>query len=150
MRYRHQPRSGATVVESAVVYPIVFLFVLGFIIGAVGIFRYQEVASLAREGARYAAVHGTEYAKNAGVTAPTPEEIYNASIASRAVALDKNYITYAITYTQSNSQYSAEVVNGEWAYKQNVVTVQVNYQWVPEAFLGGITLSSTCSMPMNY
>jgi len=28
-------------------------------IGGMGIFRYQELATLAREGARYAVVHGT-------------------------------------------------------------------------------------------
>ena len=30
------------------------------------------------------------------------------------------------------------------------VTVTLTYRWVPEAFLGGVTLSSTSVMPMSY
>jgi hypothetical protein len=33
---------------------------------------------------------------------------------------------------------------------QNTVTVTLTYTWVPEAFLGGVTLSSTSVMPMSY
>jgi hypothetical protein len=33
---------------------------------------------------------------------------------------------------------------------QNNVTVTLTYRWVPEAYLGGITLSSTSVMPMSY
>jgi hypothetical protein len=28
--------------------------------------------------------------------------------------------------------------------------VQVTYQWLPEAYLGGLTLGSTSTMPMSY
>jgi hypothetical protein len=30
------------------------------------------------------------------------------------------------------------------------VTVTLTYNWVPEAFAGGVTLSSTSVMPMSY
>src|SRR5262245_36171193 len=62
---------GATVVECAVVYPVTFLLLLGLVIGALGIFRYQEVASLARAGARYASTHGAAYRKDSGLDAGT-------------------------------------------------------------------------------
>jgi hypothetical protein len=32
----------------------------------------------------------------------------------------------------------------------NKVRVTVSYRWLPEAYLGGITLSSTAEMPMSY
>ncbi len=57
-------RGGAVLLELAIILPIMFLLVIGMIVGAMGIFHYQEVARLAREGARYACVRGTEYAKN--------------------------------------------------------------------------------------
>src|SRR6266404_7733612 len=54
-------RPGATVVEFAVVAPVTFLLILGLIVGGLGVFRYQEVAHLAREATRYASTHGGQY-----------------------------------------------------------------------------------------
>jgi hypothetical protein len=34
--------------------------------------------------------------------------------------------------------------------QKSMVTVTVTYQWLPEAFLGGVTLSSTSSMMVSY
>ncbi len=39
-----------------------------------GIYRYQQVASLAREGARYASVHGSQYAADTGNAAATASD----------------------------------------------------------------------------
>lgn len=39
---------------------------LGIIIGCLGVFRYQEMASLAREASRYASCHGAQWRKDAG------------------------------------------------------------------------------------
>jgi len=54
-------RAGATSVEFAMVAAVVLLMLIGLIVMALGVFRYQELARLAREGARYAAVRGTSY-----------------------------------------------------------------------------------------
>lgn len=150
MRYRMAPRTGTTTVESAVIYPIVFVFTLGFIVGVMGVFRYQEVATLSREACRYAAVHGTQYAKEAGVTAPTPTDIYNNVIVPKSIALDQANLNYSITYNQTNSPYRVIIQNGEAVYVYNTVTVVVTYQWIPEGFIGGVTLSSSSSMHMSY
>jgi Flp pilus assembly protein TadG len=149
-RARGRPRRGVALVESAFVYPIVFFFVLGLVVGAMGIFRYQEVATLARETARYASVHGTLYARDAGTTPPTAADIYNAVVVNEAVGLDLSKLTYSITWNVSNAPYQSVVVNGNITPAQNTVSVTITYQWVPEAFLGGITLSSTSVMPMTY
>ena len=63
MRYRavRPPRRGAVILEAALVYPMVFLILLGLIVCGFGVFRFQEVASLSREASRYAAVHGSKY-----------------------------------------------------------------------------------------
>lgn len=150
MRLSRQRRWGATILESAVVYPLVFLFTFGFIIGVMGTFRYQEVATLSREACRYAAVHGTNYAKDAGVTAPTPAQIYNEVIVPKAIALDPSQITYSITYNTSNAPTRVVISNGEATYVYNTVTVVVTYRWVPEGFFGGLNLTSSSSMQMSY
>src|ERR1051326_2842189 len=151
MRKNPSRRKGATIVEAAIVYPVTFLCTVGFIVGTMGVFRYQEVATLSRETCRYAIVHGTKYASDAGVAAPTPTDIYNNVILPRSVALDPGQLTYSITYNSSNNPFHVKVVNGEIIPVYNTVTVVVTYQWLPEAFFGhGITLSSSSSMQMSY
>src|SRR5262245_10634178 len=142
-------RKGATVVECAVVYPVLFLFLLGLAVGGAGIFRYQEVASLAREAARYASTHGANYRSDAGLPvgdAPTwSTDIYNNSISPNTVALDPNSLSYSVAWP--------DIVNlpgkpDNWP--GSTVTVTVTYQWFPEIYLvGPITLSSTSSMPIT-
>jgi Flp pilus assembly protein TadG len=150
MRHNKQSRRGATAVECAVVYPILFLLLVGLVIGAMGIFRYQEMASIARETARYASVHGTLYAKEAGVTPPSPSDIYQAVIVPRAAALDLSRLTYSITYNTSNAPSHIDISTGDVTPHTNTVTVVISYQWIPEGFLGGITLTSTSQMTMSY
>jgi Flp pilus assembly protein TadG len=132
-----RPRTGATLVEFAVVSPVLFLLLLGLVIGGLGIFRYQEVAWLAREGARYASVRGYQYQQVTHQTAATSQDVYNNAILPNTIALDTTKLSSSVTWNPDNHQ-------GSW------VTVTVNYQWVPEAFLGGITLSSTSSMMVSY
>src|SRR5437660_7453667 len=102
MRLKSGQRTGTTAVECAIVYPAVFLFTLGLVIGAAGIFRYQELSSLARRAARYASVHGTQYAADTGNPAPTPAEIYNNVVLPNAPGLQASKLSYSITYKTSN------------------------------------------------
>lgn len=137
MLYRLPGRRGTTLVECAVIYPVTFLLLLGLIIGGLGVFRYQQTASLAREGARYASVRGAKYNQMTNKPAATPEDVYNNVIDPMAAPLDRSKITYSVTWNPDNRQGSK-------------VTVQVNYQWLPEAYLGGINLSSTSTMFVSY
>jgi hypothetical protein len=41
------------------------------------------------------------------------------------------------------------IVNNQVLPVTNTVTVTVSYNWIPEAFLGGITLTSTSTVPMT-
>jgi Flp pilus assembly protein TadG len=150
MRLRQRARAGMTTLESAVVFPVTFLLILGLIIGGLGVFRYQETASLARRAARYAAVHGQQYAKDTGNAAATPDDIYTNAIKPYAASLDLTKLTYAVSYNTDNSPGTVSVQNGNVVTTGNTVTVTVTYNWVPEAFLGGITLTSTSVMPMAY
>jgi Flp pilus assembly protein TadG len=150
VRLNHPPRRGISVVESAVVYPAVVLFVIGLLVGAAGMMRYQEVASLARRAARYAAVHGTQYAQDTGNAAATPADIFNNAVVPYAAGLSVSNLGASVTYNTSNSPYRTSIVSGDIVATGNTVSVTVTYLWIPEAFLGGITLQSTSVMPMAY
>ena len=65
---RSSHRAGTTLVELAIVYSVLFLVLFGLILGSIAIFRYHQVAQLAREGSRWASVHGAQWAfeKNNG------------------------------------------------------------------------------------
>jgi hypothetical protein len=68
-----------------------------------------------------------------------------------AVGFDTTQINYSITYNTTNWPYHTTLdANNNVVPIQNTVTVTLTYQWVPEAFLGGVTLSATSVMPMSY
>jgi hypothetical protein len=130
-------------VEFAFSASLTFLMILGLIVGGAGIFRYVEVASIAREASRQASVHGTGYAKDTGNAAWAGTDVYNNVIKPQAVAMNLGNLTYSVTWNTSNSPYHTAIVNNQVVAVSNTVTVTINYQWVPEAYLGGITLTST-------
>ena len=137
MYCRKQQRRAATVMEWAVVAPVFFLLLIGLIVGALGVFRYQQMASLAREGARFASVRGAKYAEVTGQAAATGSDVYDQVILPGATALDPAQLGYDVTWTPDNRQGSQ-------------VTVKVTYHWIPEAFLGGVDLTSTSTMTVSY
>jgi Flp pilus assembly protein TadG len=172
MRLHHarRRRSGTHVVECAVIYPVVFLLVLGIIVGGLGIFRYQQVAHLSREAARYAAVHGGMYqAENAAAiqagTLPNVTEGYLTQniVVANAAAMDTSKLSVKVSFNNPNGSYDwddttnngsrypfTENAQGTHALT-NTVSVTVSYEWVPEFFFGDpITVSSTSVMPMSY
>jgi Flp pilus assembly protein TadG len=134
---RRPLRRGASLVEFALVAPVLLLLVIGLVVAGLGVFRYQQVASLAREGARYASVRGWKYQQVTGNPAATPADVYNNAILPGSVALDPTSLGYNVTWSPDNKQGST-------------VSVQVTYQWLPEVFFGGVTLGSTSTVTMSY
>ena len=130
-------RRGLHEIECAVVIPLVILLLSGLLIGALGALRYREVASLAREGARYASAHGHDYQKITRRPAATPADVFNNAIAPQAVLVDPGQLSSSVTWSPDNEQGST-------------VTVTVTYHWVPEAYLGGLTLTSTSTATISY
>ena len=146
IRYR---RSGTTAVEFAIACPVVFSLIFASIVGALGTFRYQHIAALAREGARWASVHGGQYALDTGKTAATANDIYTNAIQPGIVGLDPSRLSYQITWNQSNMPQSATTSYS--TPKGNTVSVTLTYQWVPELILTGpIALTSTATAQMAY
>jgi hypothetical protein len=150
MRYRRTTRPAATTVEAAIVYPLVFLFLIGLLVGAQGIFVYQQTAHLARVAARYATVHGTQWAKDAGSPAATPQDIYNNAILPQVAGLDLSRLDYNVVYSTSNQPCTTgTAANGDLVTMRNTVSVTVSYRWQPLAYFTKGTLSSTSVMPMS-
>jgi Flp pilus assembly protein TadG len=150
MLYRHTRarRRGASLVEFALVGPLTLLIILGLLVAGMGIFRYQQVASLAREGARWASVHGGQYAHEHATAAATSDSVRKEAILPRAVALDHGQLTCTVTWNGGNWPNHAVSDNGR--AKSDTVSVTVTYRWLPEWRFGGITLTSTSVMPIHY
>ena len=125
-------RRGVYVLEHAIVFPVMSFFLFGGFISGLGVFRYQQVSMLAREGARWASVHGPTYQMENTKSAPTSQDVYNNAVSPRMVGLDPTQLTCALTMTS------------------NTATVTVTYGWVPEALFSPITFSSTSTMPITY
>jgi len=175
---RSSRRRGTTLVECAIIYPLVFFLLLGLIIGAMGVFRYQEVASLARTAARYASTHGAKYRKDAGLAVgsggtssttvnglmcyqadPTKAsgsdtswtgDIYDNAIRPNLVALDTQKLTCTVAWPQVKSPSGLVVQDLPDNWPGSTVTVTVSYQWFPELYLiGPFTLTSTSTMAVT-
>jgi Flp pilus assembly protein TadG len=168
----HRRRPGAHAIESSLIYWIVMLLVAGVIVLAMGVFRYQEMAHLAREAARFACVHGGQYQQEnaAAITAGTlpnvdANYITQNIVKARAVSLDPAQLTVRVQLNMSSGTYgwddtanngdrwpsSQKTINGTNYSETNTVSVTISYQWSPPWFLGGtMTLTSTSVMPMCY
>jgi Flp pilus assembly protein TadG len=133
-RRSRRRRRGATVVEMAITAPILFLLLIGMMVGSVGVFRYHQVAALAHESARWASVHGKDYASDHRTSMATSNDIYTNVIQPRMSGLDPNRLTYSLTWGENNK----------------TVSVTVTYRWIPEAFLNVGTLSNTAEMLVSY
>lgn len=159
-------RPGSSLVEFAVVASVTFVFIFGILIGGAGVFRYQEVAHLAREGARYASTHGGKYAQDGipaktGVPAVSSSSDLRTYLLTKAVMLDPSKLDVKVSWSAPSTvtppnyptyvDTNPNLVPPGQKTITNQVTVTVTYQWVPEAYLGGpITLTSTSTMLMSY
>ena len=117
-------RRGVHLVESAIVYPIVLLLLIGVLVVGLGVFRYQQMASLARDGARWASVRGGRYQTDLNPEgastlpkAATPADVRDY-IESRAVLLDLNpeALDVQVSWDQTNRQ--THVLEYSYGYPQ--------------------------------
>lgn len=147
--HKQHQRRGTSTVEFAVTCPVAFFLIFATIVGALGSFRYQQVAALAREGARWASVHGSEYALETNQAAATPEDVLNNAILPATVALDADKLSCTVSWNSSNEPLT--VYENYERPTGNTVTVRVSYVWFPEAYLvGPLTLTSTSTAQMLY
>jgi len=155
-------RSGVTLVEFGVVVSVTLFLLLALIVGGMGVFRYQEVAHLAREGARYAATHGGQYHrdgidKSSGVSQISSSSDLRTYLLTKTTLLDSSKLTVTVSWSGGSTNMPTyldtdpTLIPPGQKVIRNYVSVTVSYDWSPELFLvGPFTLKSTSVMPMAY
>jgi len=125
-------RRGVSLVESSLVSVVMLLLLLGTTSVGLGVFRYQQLNWLAREGAQWAAVHGGTYQQENSAPAPTGADVLTKVVNPKLVAMAKGSVTCTLTMSESKA------------------TVTLSYMWTPEAFLSPMRLKSTAVVPIVY
>ena len=136
MRTGKRQRRGVVLVEAGIVYSVALMLILGAIVVGLGIFRYNQVAWLAREGARWAAVRGALYQSENTQSAPTAASVMANAVTPRSVAMKSSNLTATLTWNTTTTPPS--------------VTFRLDYQWVPETLLPAMTFTSTSSQVVMY
>jgi Flp pilus assembly protein TadG len=122
------------------------MFLLGTVVVGLGVSYYGQVAEAAREGARYASVHGGQYKQDlSNPTLTSASDVYNNAIEPHLAGFDTSQVTYTVTCADP-SEMPTRTDNGQ----TNTVTVTVNYDWVPPLYVSTVTLTSTSVMTMSY
>jgi Flp pilus assembly protein TadG len=127
-------RRGLSAVEGAAVYPVAILLLMGTIMVGLGIFRYEQLQFLAREGARYASVHGPTYASESGQPMASTSTVLT-QVEGLAVSLSGLDCT-AVTYSATSLPCT--------------VSVTLTYTWTPGAPFSSMTWTVTSTMPVTY
>jgi Flp pilus assembly protein TadG len=151
--HKQQSRRGTTAVQFAVTAPLLFLLLVGLLVGGLAIFRYQEVAHLAREAARYASVRGGQYAQDTG-NAAADEAAVAEYIRGKAVILDPSRLDCTVTWLYSDKMPMRPDPTSDppgQTVLVNKVAVTVTYEWIAEALITSpVTLSSTSDAAVAY
>src|SRR3954453_344640 len=107
MRYQklHKKRIGGVLLENPLALPVLILFLLGLVVGGLGVFRYQQTVTLAREGARWASVHGMHYQIDEKGTAATQDDVINNAILPLAGGMDTSSLKCFVTWPTPGQKY---------------------------------------------
>lgn len=135
MRQRRcQRRYGATVVEMAIVAPVALVFLIGIVDIGVAVWSYNVAAEAAREGTRYAVVHGSLSAQPVGPS-------------SNNAAVESTVRKYAFGMSSTQIQVTSSWPNGTNT-PGSLVTVQVDYSYKPALLfqLGTVKFRSSTTM----
>jgi Flp pilus assembly protein TadG len=130
---------GVELVELALAAPILFGFVFGLMQVCLAFYTYEYISELAREGARYAAVHGPSCETSAGVSCAATAASVNSYVAGIA---DFNLGGGALVVNTTYPGIGGELVN-------NPVVVSITYTYpykIPMVTSKTLTMSSTSQM----
>ncbi len=154
-------RPGAVALESAVVYPVMIFLLLALVVGGTRVFRYQQVACLAREAARAACVKGSDWQKATGKTSPTRQQLFDDVVLPRAAGMGPEQLTLSVVWvngatgatadwdSSTKAPTSIHPVSGESV--TNRLRVTVTYQWTTELFgIRAGPLTSVSEVPMAF
>ncbi|MBI5395820.1 MAG: pilus assembly protein [Verrucomicrobia bacterium] len=129
-------RKGQSLVEFAIALLVTLLLVFGAVEIGRAVFAYNTVANAAREGVRYAIVHGAD-ARSDAQLGPTLNDSRMQNLVRRwCMGLQTNLVTTTCVWTNA----TGAVQNAPGA----AVTLRVNYTFVPLAF------GRNSQFPSNY
>jgi hypothetical protein len=133
---------------------------LMLVVGGMGVFRYQQVACLAREAARYTSVRGSQYNQTTDKASPTQDQILQNAVTPLAVGMDTTKISIQVEWINGvtgdvvawdTSKKTPRTLTNTSVAVTNSVRVRVSYDWTPGILLpGSLTLTSTSVMPMSF
>ena len=137
---------GQSMVEFALVAPIFFFMIFGVMEGGWLFYNQNAITNAARDGSRYAAVHGTQ---SQGITDATLQAAYVVSAADvKAAIVQRLAITDKDTIQVTVLRPDGDMVPGHH------VTIVVKYQYQPLIgyLLGNktLTLSSSSTSVVFY
>jgi hypothetical protein len=140
-------RQATNLTEFAMVVSIFVLavFVLSFY--CVGVFRFQQLATLARYGARWAAVHGRQYQQDYS----RPPGDVKAFIRAQAAGINPSDLTINVMFADPGSGIPPQNLPDTWAGStqapftnvagtdvHNRVAVEIVYTWAPQTEDGSV------------
>jgi Flp pilus assembly protein TadG len=159
-RSRMLRRHGGLILESALVYPPMLFLLLGFVICGMAVFRFQQVACLAREAARWASVRGADFQRDTNSESPAQQDILQQVVLPLATGMATEQLTLqvqwidqgsGIIYDWDSATKDVRSVAASGDYVTNTIRVTVVYQCAPSFFwMSPLDLKSTCEIPMAY
>jgi Flp pilus assembly protein TadG len=135
-RCHHRSRRGATLVEAAIVLPATVLLFVGTTVVGLGVYRYNQIAYLARQGSRWASVHGPTYQSDQKVSAPTAEDVISNAVVPQMNGMSRSDLTGTLTWDLHSSPAT--------------VKFKLEYNWVPEISFSPPTFSSTPTQAIKF
>ena len=140
-KHSRPDRRGVSILEAAVVYPVTMLLLIGTTVLGLGVFRFNELQALAREGARYASVHGPNYAAAQNSSYATSDAVLTY-VESLSAGLQTNNLSCSVIWNP----------NPPTTATPSTVTVQLTYSWLPEAYFQyqPVTMTAVSTMPVTY
>ncbi len=144
-------RTGVAVVEMAFVGPVALFLILGIVDLGIAVWSYNNISEAAREGGRYAQVHGSKYA---GWYAGSPSPPVGTPPASGPTANNPNVekvVRGNAFVNQNNLTVLSSWPNGD-NNPNSPVTIDATYSYSPLLFLklGTLTLHTRTTMIINY
>lgn len=143
-RYRYRIRfteeTGAATLEFALTSTILFMTIFGIIGFSLAVFAHHQVSEAAREGTRYAMVHGATCTNNGSSCTATAAEIQSYVQGLALPGITASSLTVTTTYS-SYPTGSSCTPNANCTNPGNLVTVtvtypaQINVPFVPQSVL---------------
>jgi len=138
-------------IEVAIIIPVMIVLVAFAVDLTSGVFRYQQVSTLARSASRYAAVHAGQYSQETGNAVVTVSDLNANVITPQSVGLSSSSLTCTMSWVPNGVTYPSSDTTSSGQLKQNMVRVTITYQWQPVFLLGGaINLTSTSETAISY